>query len=616
MQNKPEKPVHLSTKWGRSVSRLEDKSQVLCEYPRPSMERQNWQCLNGLWDYAFLDKKEVPSQAEGEILVPFSPETKLSGVEKQLLPGQYLWYKKQVVLTEEVAECYKAGGHLLLHFGAVDQRCEVFINGQPAGSHAGGYLPFSLDITTFVGSCDFEITLFVQDDSDTSYHSVGKQTLKPGGMYYTATSGIWQTVWLEATPAAYIKDITWETHYDAGEVVPVAEIVPAKGKAASDYKLRITFQNDEYPAAEFPADGLSKISLPDFISWHPDNPYLYRMQVELLEVEQPQALDTIQTYFAMRKCSIGTDNQGVRRIFLNNAPYMQIGLLDQGYWPESLYTAPSEEALLYDIVKMKELGFNMLRKHMKLEPERWYYHCDRLGMLVWQDMINGGRKNKGWYVTYLATVFQILGIKASDRHKILLSRQDAAGRAEYETELRELTALMKKHPSVVCMVPFNEGWGQFETKKMADIVKKEFPDIIVDAASGWYDMGCGDLKSIHWYFFNFKYKREKERALALTEFGGYVQRIEGHTMHDKEYGYKIFKSKEELEKGYEELMENVILPAVEDGVSATVYTQVSDVEEEINGLLTYDREVLKIDAGLLQKWNEKLMHAVAETQDK
>ena len=231
-------------------------------------------------------------------------------------------------------------------------------------------------------------------------------------------------------------------------------------------------------------------------------------------------------------------------------------------------------------------------------------------------MINGGRKNKGWYVTYLATVFQILGIKASDKHKILLSRQDAAGRAEYETELRELTALMKKHPSVVCMVPFNEGWGQFETKKMADIVKKEFPDIIVDAASGWYDMGCGDLKSIHWYFFNFKYKREKERALALTEFGGYVQRIEGHTMYDKEYGYKIFKSKEELEKGYEELMENVILPAVEDGVSATVYTQVSDVEEEINGLLTYDREVLKIDAGLLQKWNEKLMHAVAETQDK
>ena len=636
MQNKQEKPVHLSTKWGRIVSRLEDKSQVLCEYPRPSMERANWQCLNGLWQYAFLDKKEVPSQAEGEILVPFSPETELSGVGKQLLPGQYLWYKKQVALTEDVAACCKAGGHLLLHFGAVDQQCEVYINGKLAGSHFGGYLPFSLDITEFVagraddarsrgeaelfGSCSFEITLFVQDASDTSYHSVGKQTLKPGGMYYTATSGIWQTVWLEATPQAYIKDITWETHYDAGEVVPVAEIVPAKRKTASDYKLRITFQNDEYPAVEFPADRPHKISLPDFISWHPDNPYLYQMQVELLQVEEPvtdvATIDTIQTYFAMRKCSIGTDSRGIQRIFLNNEPYMQIGLLDQGYWPESLYTAPTEEALLYDIVKMKELGFNMLRKHIKLEPERWYYHCDRLGMLVWQDMINGGRKNKGWYVTYLATVFQILGIKASDKHKILLSRQDAAGRKEYEAELRELIALMKKHPSVVCMVPFNEGWGQFETKKMADIVKKECPDIIVDAASGWYDMCCGDLKSIHWYFFQFKYKREKNRALALTEFGGYVQRIEGHTMHDKEYGYKIFKSKEELEQGYEELMENVILPAVEDGVSATVYTQISDVEEEINGLLTYDREVLKIDAGKLWKWNEKLMEAVAKKQEK
>lgn len=653
MQKKQEKPVRLSTKWGRLVAKQTDKSQVLCEYPRPSMERENWQCLNGLWNYAFLDKKEVPPQAEGEILVPFSPEIALSGVEKQLLPGQYLWYQKQVTLTEDVAACCKAGGHLLLHFGAVDQQCEVYINGRFAGSHFGGYLPFTLDITELVAgcadgtrtlgeaesagnsvnrdeepsgipvnrdlessvSCNFEITLFVQDASDTSYHSVGKQTLKPGGMYYTATSGIWQTVWLEATPAAYIKDITWETHYDAGEVVPVAEIVTEQGKSISDYKLRVTFCNGEYAPVEFQADKKCRISLPGFISWHPDNPYLYQVQVELLEGEA-QATDTIQSYFAMRKCSIGTDAQGIRRIFLNNEPYMQVGLLDQGYWPESLYTAPSEEALLYDIVKMKELGFNMLRKHIKLEPERWYYHCDRLGMLVWQDMINGGRRNKGWYVTYLATVFQILGIKASDKHKILLSRQDEAGRKEYEAELRELIVLMKKHPSVVCMVPFNEGWGQFETKKMADIVKSQFPDIIVDAASGWYDQGCGDLKSIHWYFFNFKYKKEKERALALTEFGGYVQRIEGHTLHDKEYGYKIFKSKEELEQGYEELLEQVILPAVADGVSATVYTQVSDVEEEINGLLTYDREVLKIDAGKLWKWNEKLMEAVAKKQEK
>ncbi|MBQ8298335.1 MAG: glycoside hydrolase family 2 [Clostridia bacterium] len=612
------------------------------------MVRDSWQCLNGLWEYAFLDKKEVPVQAEGEILVPFSPETNLSGVGKQLLPGQFLWYKKQIRLSDEIKSIYQNGGRLLLHFGAVDQSCEVFVNNKFAGSHFGGYLPFSLDITGLLGgtgsagdaadseetdrvadcqnevgagrvaACSkedtFEITLFAEDASDTSFHSVGKQTLKPGGMYYQATSGVWQTVWLEAVPGAYIRDITWETDYDKKTVKPIVEIVTDKEKSLPDYTLRVTFLKGEYENAEWQADTEKTLCLPEFISWCPENPYLYEVRVELLT--KAVVCDTVQSYFAMRKCSIGTDDAGIRRIFLNNRPYMQVGLLDQGYWPESMYTAPSDEALRYDIEKMKDLGFNMLRKHIKVEPERWYYYCDRMGMLVWQDMINGGRKNKGWYVTYLATVFQILGIRASDKHKYLLSRQDKAGREAYVSELKELMALMKKHPSVVCIVPFNEGWGQFETKKMAELVKSECPDIIVDAASGWYDQGCGDLKSIHWYFLKFKYKREKERALALTEFGGYVQRIEGHTLHDKEYGYKIFKSKEELEKAYETLMAEAILPAVEDGVSATVYTQVSDVEEEINGLLTYDRKVLKIDAGLLRKWNEKLMEAVAEKAEK
>lgn len=663
MQKEKAKPAYLSTYWGEQVAERECKSDVLCEYPRPFMVRDTWQCLNGLWEYAFLDKKEVPAQAEGEILVPFSPETNLSGVGKQLLPGQFLWYKKQVQLSQEIKAIYQNGGRLLLHFGAVDQRCEVFVNSKFAGSHFGGYLPFSLDITELVrevgceavcaADCQneagagravaclkedtFEITLFVEDVSDSSYHSVGKQTLKPGGMYYQATSGIWQTVWLEAVPGAYIKDITWETGYDKKTVQPLVEIVPDKGKSLSDYTLRVTFLKGEYEMAEWQADEEQILCLPEFIPWCPENPYLYEVKVELLEknmdsaLEEPdrkdpavtsdrgdmmQVCDVVQSYFAMRKCSIGTDEKGIRRIFLNNRPYMQVGLLDQGYWPESMYTAPSDEALRYDIEKMKDLGFNMLRKHIKVEPERWYYHCDRMGMLVWQDMINGGRKNKGWYVTYLATVFQILGIRASDKHKYLLSRQDKAGREAYVAELKELMALMKKHPSVVCIVPFNEGWGQFETKRMAELVKRECPDIIVDAASGWYDQGCGDLKSIHWYFFKFKYKKEKERALALTEFGGYVQRIEGHTLHDKEYGYKIFKSKEELEKAYEDLMAEVILPAVADGVSATVYTQVSDVEEEINGLLTYDRKVLKIDAGLLRKWNGRLLKTVAEKVEK
>ncbi len=507
MQKEKAKPAYLSTCWGEQVAERERKSEVLCEYPRPCMVRSGWQCLNGLWEYAFLDKKEVPTQAEGEILVPFSPETALSGVGKQLLPGQFLWYKKQVRLSREMKTIYQNGGRLLLHFGAVDQSCEVLVNGKFAGSHFGGYLPFSLDITGLVGRDTFEITLFVEDASDTSFHSVGKQTLKPGGMYYQATSGIWQTVWMEAVPGAYIKDITWETDYDKKSVKPLVEIVPDKGKSLSDYILRVTFLKEEYGVALWKADTEQILCLPDFVSWCPENPYLYEVRVELLT--KGMVLDTVQSYFAMRKCSIGTDEAGVQRIFLNNRPYMQVGLLDQGYWPESLYTAPSDEALRYDIEKMKELGFNMLRKHIKVEPQRWYYHCDCMGMLVWQDMINGGRKNKGWYVTYLATVFQILGIGASDRHKYLLSRQDKAGREAYEAELKELLALMKKHPSVVCIVPFNEGWGQFETGKMADIVKRACSDIIVDAASGWYDQGCGDLKSIHWYFFKFKYKKKK-----------------------------------------------------------------------------------------------------------
>lgn len=620
MQKKKDVAARLTTGWGRELLRQNNEKEVLCEYPRPSMVRKEWQCLNGLWEYALRKEKKHPQDFDGKILVPFSPETRLSGVEKQLLPDMFLWYERRVELTGQMAERLAQGGRLLLHFGAVDQSCEVFVNGHKAGSHVGGYLPFTMDITAFVEQVkdaslskiqEFRLSIRVRDVSDTSWHSVGKQTLKPGGMYYQATGGIWQTVWLEAVPKVCIKELFWEAEYDESRIRIEARIEGSDAKA-EDYFVKLVFKNAGYEEKMLPVGEAVSVELMGFKSWSPEEPFLYEVCYMLYrkEASGPVCCDSIESYFAMRKCSIGTDKDGIRRIFLNNRPYMQTGVLDQGYWPESMYTAPCEEALLYDIKTMKDLGFNMLRKHVKVEPERFYYHCDKLGMLVWQDMVNGGRKNKSFYVTYLATLFQLLGIRPGDNHRILLSRQDKQGRLEYEAELKELVQRMKAHPSVVCIVPFNEGWGQFDTNRMTALVKQLNKSIIVDQASGWFDMGGGDVKSLHHYFFKFRYRPEKVRALALTEFGGYARRIEGHTCHEKEYGYKTFSAKEALEEGYESLLKEVVLPAVEAGVSVTVYTQLSDVEEEINGILTYDREVLKMDADLLRKWNKRLRDMV------
>ncbi len=643
LQEKKSVSSKLMTKWGREVLALSDteKDKVLSEYPRPAMVREKWQCLNGLWDYAFTKTAEKPMQPEGKILVPFSPETILSGVEKQLLPDAFLWYERQVRLNGKLRLAIQAGERLLLHFGAVDQSCEVFVNGKSVGSHEGGYLPFSFDITDYLSgendaaggaatAGEFTLSLRVVDVSDSSYHSVGKQTLKPGGMYYPATSGIWQTVWLETVSPVSLQQIMWEPMFDeakikletklriaveekAAENVAQANAEAEANPTKSSYFLKLHFPKGQYGDMELPAGESCFVEMPGFESWSPEKPYLYDVEIKLFERMADGAdrlLDRVESYFAMRKCSVDTDKEGNRRIFLNNRPYMQIGLLDQGYWPESMYTPPSDEAMMYDIRTMKELGFNMLRKHIKAEPERWYYHCDRLGMLVWQDMINGGRRNKSLYVTYLATAFNALDIRPSDRHKFLLSRQDKAGRAEYERELKEMMQTLKHHPSIVCVVPFNEGWGQFETQRMTDLVRNLDKSIIIDQASGWFDQGGGDLRSLHYYFFKFKYKKEKERALALTEFGGYARKIDGHTLHDKEYGYKSFGTQAELDAGYEKLMREIVLPAVKDGFTATVYTQLSDVEEEINGILTYDREVLKMDGAMLRKWNEELKNVV------
>lgn len=568
---------------------------VLSEYPRPSLVRTSYLNLNGLWQYAITQDETVPQQFDGQILVPFSPECALSGVQRQLKPWETLWYMRPLSIARP-----QPGKRLLLHFGAADQYAEVYINQELAGSHMGGYLPFVLDITELVFSGSNELLVKIKDETGASWHSRGKQSLTPGGMFYTAQSGLWQTVWAEIVPDNYVKAIYYFPDFDSG-------CLHLKAVTETDVEMACTISGDG--VKPLTASGMTNselvIELPDFHPWSPDDPFLYQVKLQAGQ-------DRIGSYFAMRKCDVQTDTSGKRRFFLNNKPCFQAGVLDQGYWPESLYTAPSDEALTADIRRMKELGFNMLRKHAKIEPERFYYHCDRLGMLVWQDMVNGGSTYKHWFVTYLATLmnWNHLSFHDGEAHQKLLSRTHSEGRQEFLQEMEETVSFLYNHPCIVAWVPFNEGWGQFDALKAAERIKALDPARLVDHASGWFDQKGGDIVSLHYYFFTLKFKPEDERALALTEFGGYSCSIPGHSACDKIYGYKKFKTTEALTQGYADLMEKIVLPAVRRGVSATIYTQLSDIEEETNGIYTYDRKVCKLDPDTVRQLNRRLMEAI------
>lgn len=595
----------LYTRWSKEV--MEHPDEVWQEYPRPAMVRESYVNLNGKWDYAITEDKKKIEAYDGQILVPFSPESLLSGVNRQLQPNQYLWYRR--FLPEEVKK--EAGKRWILHFGAVDQFAAVYLNGNLVCKHLGGYLPFSVDVTECikepVGGMDAqedsgsdvkdenELIVVVRDFSDHSYYSRGKQKLERGGMFYTAQSGIWQTVWMELVPEDYIQSLKITPLYDE-------EMVEVVVKAEKKLPVTVNVQQGEQVTGE--TNTAIKIPVKNMHSWSPEDPFLYDMKVEMGE-------DAVESYFAMRKISVSKDRNGVAKVFLNNEPYFQKGLLDQGYWPDGLYTAPSDEALIFDITEMKRLGFNMLRKHIKIEPQRWYYHCDRLGMLVWQDMVNGGRQLKSWYVTYLATVLSHLHIHPKDFTRRLLGRQDKAGREQFIEEMKETITLLYNHPSVVTWVIFNEAWGQFDAKKVTAIAEKEDTTRLFDQASGWFDQGGGDFESIHEYFLPLKVKA-KERVVALTEFGGYAWHESEHSMCENDYGYKTFHSKEELTEGYGKLIERDILPNIKKGLCVTIYTQVSDVEEEVNGIYTYDREVLKIEEEALKYWNDRMVEVSKE----
>lgn len=575
----------LTTPWGERL----DENRILIEYPRPQMRRDSYLNLNGRWEYAITDSDEPPRCWDGTILVPFSPESALSGVGRTLRPGQTLWYRREVNVPQGFIP---RDGRLLLHFGAVDQEAAVYLNGVLLGRHMGGYNAFTLDATDALGPTN-TLVVRVHDDTDAGFHSRGKQKTRRGGIWYTPQSGIWQTVWMEAVPRRYIEGLRIVPLFDRSAVeVTVRCAQPLQCEATVDGRT-VPFTSGE----------AARIPMPDFRAWSPEDPYLYDLSVTLGE-------DRVESYFGMRKVEVRADRGGVKRLFLNGEPYFHSGLLDQGYWPDGLYTAPSDEALIFDIQTAKAMGFNLLRKHIKVEPMRWYYHCDRLGMLVWQDMPSGGGK----YRFSTITLPLITGIHRRDNRYRAFARTSSQGRAEYMDELEEMVLQLFNAPSVALWVPFNEGWGQFDSTFVMERLRLLDPTRPVDPASGWHDQGAGDLRSLHVYFKPFRFRRDRRgRALALSEFGGYNLRVDGHCFNQKDYGYRRLPDAAALWRDFARLYEREVLPAVPRGLCAAVYTQLSDVEDELNGLMTYDRRVVKLDADDVRELNERLKEASPRT---
>ena len=563
----------------------------LPEYPRPQMKRADWTCLNGWWEYGICPAGEAGKAAEpdGSILVPFSPETMRSGVERTLQPGETLWYRRTIENLQ-----MPEGKRLILHFGAVDERCTVFWNGHRVGSHRNGYLAFSFDVTEFAVPGRNELKVLVRDDTDEGNECRGKQTLNPGGMFYHAQSGIWQTVWMEMVPEIYLKHMKI-TPYPEEEAVELAlRLTEAanvrQGDAEETVKgvrreIRITVQGDEN-IYTYPMSSRLKVRIPvkNPRLWSPENPELYDLRIEAGE-------DVVESYFAMRSFGVGSDEKGKARLLLNGKPYFFNGILDQGYWPESLMTPPSDEALVYDIEQMKKYGFNMLRKHVKIESARFYYHCDRIGMVVWQDMINGGGPVQSFLETYLPTILPAAGRHLRDNHYKLFVREDEKARKRFERDIVRMVHQLYNYPCIGLWVPFNEGWGQFDALRIEQLVRKADPTRPIDHASGWFDQGGGDVRSVHNYFRPLVVEKD-ERAFVISEYGGINCQIPDHSMSSEVYGYHQTTA-EEFPQAFAQAMEQ-IHALVDDGLCAAVYTQVSDIEEETNGLLTYDRKAGKL----------------------
>ncbi len=554
---------HIVTRWAKSVR----SDRVWPEYPRPQMVRKNWINLNGLWDYALTPRDlELPTPFDGKILVPFPAESALSGLARSVMPDMRLWYHRTFPLPD-----LSGGKRLLLHFGAVDWETTVYINEKKVGQHRGGYTPFSLDVTDALsGRGEQRLDVGVWDPTDTGYQPCGKQTLHPQGIMYTATTGIWQTVWLEVVPAEAISDLRMTPDLDNERL----HLLVSGQHAGSDLRVVASARDDGKVVSS--AGGMVgqefALPMPDAKRWSPDSPFLYDLKVQLKRGDI--IIDEVKSYFGMRKIEVRKAMDGIMRLFLNDEATFMLGPLDQGFWPDGIYAPPSEAAMIYDIQVIKRAGFNMCRKHQKVEPDRWYHACDRLGLMVWQDM------------------------PASFAEPVTPEHA-----ADFKAELMEMLRTRRNYPCIVAWVAFNEGWGQFDTNAILRSIKERDPSRLVDGPSGWTDHGYGDMKDKHDYPGPAMWPVMPDRASVLGEFGGLGLAIPKHTWAPNHWGYQAIVDRDALSRRYREMLVEVA-KLEEAGLAAAVYTQLTDVETECNGLMTYDRRIQKIPTETLLEMNE------------
>lgn len=570
------------------AEQIDASKTPLPEYPRPQMVRETWQNMNGLWDYAIQPREASrPSAYVGKILVPFAIESALSGVGKTVGKDNKLWYRRTFTLPSSFRH-----KNVLLHFGAVDWQCEVFVNGTSVGSHQGGYDPFSFDITPHLNrSGTQEIVVSVWDPSDDGPQPRGKQVNKPHSIWYTSVTGIWQTVWIEAVPRTHVESI-WNTPNVDAQSLSVQ--VKTNNLQQGDEIIVAAWDGQQKVDEEVVAGPETVLHIPNARLWSPDDPFLYDLTVQIRRGKR--VIDEIKSYFGMRKISVATGNDGIKRMMLNNKFVFQYGPLDQGWWPDGLYTAPTDEALRFDIEKTKAMGFNMIRKHVKVEPARWYYHCDKLGVLVWQDMPSGDMGNR-WDSRPGITGVETEKDRTAESEEI------------YRTEWKAIIDATYNFPCVVVWVPFNEGWGQFKTREIVEWTMKYDPSRLVNQASGGNFYGVGHILDIHNYPDPVMPRPElfgKNYALVLGEYGGLGLPLEGHTWQSKDnWGYQSFPDKQALLERYTTYIDNLD-KLVDKGLSAAVYTQTTDVEIEVNGLMTYDRKVIKMPEETLRGIHRKL----------
>lgn len=573
----------IKTTWAEQI----DPNNVLPEYPRPIMERKEWKNLNGLWEYAIRPTgTQQPADMDGQILVPFAVESSLSGVMKTLGKENELWYSREFT----VPSSWK-GKNILLHFGAVDWQADVWVNGVKMGQHRGGYTPFSFDITPVLAKGKNQITVKVWDPSDEGYQPRGKQVKHPDGIWYTPVSGIWQTVWMEPVSANHITRL--KTTPDIDKKILIVEAHTATGNPSAVVSVVVSEGGKVVATGKAMQGQPVQLAIENARLWSPENPFLYDMKVTL--TDNGKVIDEVNSYAAMRKYSIRQGADGITRLQLNNRNVFHFGPLDQGWWPDGLYTAPTDEALVYDIKKVKDFGYNMIRKHVKVEPARWYTHCDKLGVIVWQDMPNGDRGPEWQSRQYFKGVEMV---------------HSAESEANYRREWKEIIDLLYSNPCVEVWVPFNECWGQFKTPDIAAWTKAYDPSRLVNPASGGNHYTCGDILDLHNYPDPDLYLYDPMRATVLGEYGGIGLVMKDHLwMPDRNWGYVKFNNPEEVTTEYIKYAEH-LLQLIPRGFSAGVYTQITDVEGEVNGLMTYDRKEIKVNEKKIREMNQKICNSL------